>query len=89
MEEKYIFLNIEERLPKSYKYVQDFLISNRKCNRCNKYVLKSYVQGYAYQCMYCDEDLCTFETYKVDKEISKEEFNNLIEQTNICLSLDE
>ena len=89
MEEKYLFLNIEDRLPKSYKYVSDILIPNRKCNRCGAYVLKSYVQGYTYQCMYCDEDLATFETHKVDKEISKEEFNELVEQTNICLSLDD
>lgn len=89
MEEKYLFLNIEDSLPKSYKYVHDGLIPNRKCNRCNSYVLKSYVQGFTYQCMYCDEDLCTFETHKVDKEINKEEFNDLVEQTNICLSLDD
>ena len=83
------FLNIEDRLPKSYKYVYDNLIINRKCNRCDSYVLKSHVKGYKYQCMYCDEDLVTFETHKTNEEISDADFDDLIEATNYCLSLDD
>ena len=84
-----LFLNIEDRLPKSCKYVHDNLIPNRKCNRCNSYVLKSHVKGYKYQCMYCDEDLVTFETYKTNEEISDADFYDLIEATNYCLNLDD
>lgn len=84
-----LFLNIEDELPKSYKYVYDNLIPNRICNRCNSYVLKSHVQGYAYQCMYCDEDLFTFETHKTNEEISDADFCDLIEETNYRLNLDD
>lgn len=82
---------VEDRLPNSAKYVKDNLVPYRLCNRCGSHVLKSELDEYPYQCMYCDEDLFEFETHLMDekKEISDFDFEDLIEQTNACLCLDE
>jgi len=34
-----------------------------RCNRCNSTVEPSELKDYTYQCLECDEDLFTFETY--------------------------
>lgn len=58
-------------------YVQNRM-TNRRCNRCKKPVLLSDVDGYQYQCLEHDEDLCTFETFESDEPPTKEERQELI-----------
>lgn len=49
-----------------YQYLY-FIIENKKvCVRCESEVSKSEVEGYAYQCFKCDEDLYTFEVKEVN-----------------------
>ena len=67
------------------EYVKNMLVKSRKCNRCGSYVLKSELKEYSYQCMYCDEDLYTFETTKTTRKISNIEYKDLIEQVDSLL----
>lgn len=67
------------------KYVKNMLVKTRKCNRCGAYVLKSELKDYKYQCLYCDEDLYSFETTQTRRKISAIEYKDLIEQTKSIL----
>jgi hypothetical protein len=81
---------IRNDLPKSEEYVRKMLIPYRHCKRCKAHVLKSELIDYKYQCLYCDEDLYTIETYldKEKKEISDNDFNDLIELVNNIMEFD-
>lgn len=58
-------------------YVKNRL-TNRRCNRCKKPVLKSDVDGYSYQCFEHDEDLYIFETFVSDKAPTEQELQDII-----------
>lgn len=58
-------------------YVKNRL-TNRRCNRCEKPVLKSDVDGYSYQCFEHDEDLYTIETFVSDKAPTEQELQDII-----------
>ena len=58
-------------------YVKNRL-TNRRCNRCKKPVLKSDVDGYQYQCFEHDEDLYTIETFVSDKAPTEQELQDII-----------
>ena len=75
--------------PNTYNYVKDNIVEGVRCNRCGTTVLKSEVEGYTYQCMHCNEDLSTFETYKSDDTYSADEFDNISNYTLAELLLDE
>ena len=64
--------------PEAAKYVKKNLVDGIRCNRCDAPVLKSEVKGYKYQCVFCDEDLYSFETYK-GKPTRDYEVTDLIE----------
>lgn len=70
-------------------YVGKLCVEGVRCNRCGTTVLKSEVEGYTYQCMHCNEDLSTFETYKSDDTYSADEFDNICNYTLAELLLDE
>ena len=78
------------RYPKTFAYVIEHEAPNIRCNRCGCPVLKSDVpeRGYVYQCMACDEDLFTIETY-FGAYHSAEELNELCLNTRDLLLLDE
>ena len=40
----------------------------RLCPRCKRPVVPSWVDGYAWQCLDCDEDFFDIECYKAEKE---------------------
>lgn len=75
--------------PNTYNYVKDNIVEGVRCNRCGTTVLISEVEGYTYQCMHCDEDLSTFETYKSSDTYSADEFNDICNDTLAELLLDE
>jgi len=75
--------------PNTYNYVKDNIVEGVRCNRCGTPVLISEVEGYTYQCMHCDEDLSTFETYKSSDTYSADEFNDICNDTLAELLLDE
>lgn len=75
--------------PNTYNYVKDNIVEGVRCNRCGTTVLISEVEGYTYQCMHCDEDLSTSETYKSNDTYSADEFNDICNDTLTELSLDE
>lgn len=78
------------KYPKATEYVIEKLQHKRKCNCCNSYVLESGIKPeYPYQCMYCDEDMYSFETHIVDDVISEDDLIDLIDTTNAILCLDE
>ena len=79
----------KELYPNTYNYVKDNIVEGVRCNRCGTTVLKSEVEGYTYQCMHCDEDLSTFETYKSSDTYSADEFNDICNDTLAELLLDE
>lgn len=58
-------------------YVKNRL-TNRRCNRCKKPVLKSDVDGYSYQCFEHDEDLYACETFVSDKAPTEQELQDII-----------
>lgn len=58
-------------------YVKNRL-TNRRCNRCKKPVLKSDVDGYQYQCFEHDEDLYACETFVSDKAPTEQELQDII-----------
>lgn len=70
---------------------------HRLCDRCGNYILKSDLEQYPYQCMYCDEDLFSIETHLrtndygqlVNDEISIFAYCDLIEQVSALLCLDD
>ena len=66
------------------EYVQKRDTKNIRCNRCHKPVLKSDVEGYQYQCMFCDEDLVSFETY-IGELHTDVELQELYKQTKLFL----
>lgn len=49
-------------------WVRDTLLTDKKCGRCGGKLLKSFTEGYDYQCYSCDEDYYKDEIYVVDKE---------------------
>lgn len=53
-------------------------LTNRRCDRCKKPVLKSDVDGYSYQCFEHDEDLYTIETFVSDKTPTEQELQDII-----------
>lgn len=79
----------KELYPNTYNYVKDNIVEGVRCNRCGTTVLKSEVEGYTYQCMHCDGDLSTFETYKSSDTYSADEFNDICNDTLAELLLDE
>ena len=58
-------------------YVKNRL-TNRRCNRCKKPVLKSDFDGYSYQCFEHDEDLYACETFVSDKVPTEQELQDII-----------
>lgn len=80
-----------DKFPKSEEYVRKNLVPYRLCNRCGNHVLKSELEEYTYQCMYCDEDLYSIETHLMEekREINDFDFEDLVTQTNYVLGLDE
>lgn len=56
----------KENYPKTYEYICNHLpkYDTIRCGRCGSPVLTSDVEGYSYQCMYCDEDLFKTEIYE-------------------------
>lgn len=53
--------DIEAMYPKEAEYIRENLVPYRHCNRCGSCVLKSELEQYPYQCIYCDEDLFEIE----------------------------
>lgn len=89
---------LSKEYPKSTAYVESHLVKpSRFCNMCGRHILKSDLEQYEYQCMYCDEDLFGIETRKkmdmngneIDEEISTFDYCNLIIQVSDILLLDE
>ena len=72
------------RYPLSEAYVRERLVPYRVCNRCGNHVLTSELDEYAYQCLYCDEDLYSIETHELEEktEISNFDFYDLVEQVH-------
>lgn len=74
------------------KEVIDYVASHQtrmRCSRCGKPVLTSDLEDYSYQCLHCDEDLCTIETIEAPEgaEVSEKEFYELCElviQEKLC-----
>ena len=62
-------------------YVRGRLVPYTLCNRCKSHVLKSDLEDYAYQCVYCYEDLYEIETHQMKdpREISDFDFEDLIQ----------
>lgn len=82
--------NFDKKLyPHTYNYVMNNIVEGVRCNRCGTTVLLSEVEGYTYQCMHCDEDLSTFETYKSNDTYSADEFDIICNDTLTELLLDE
>ena len=77
-----------EKYPKTMCYVLERDTGNIRCNMCGSPVLKSDVEGYAYQCMFCDEDLFSIETHEGEWHTTKE-FNDLLIVTRDILLLDD
>ena len=77
-----------EKYPKTMAYVLERDAFTVRCNRCGSPVLKSDVEGYAYQCMECDEDLYSIETHEGEFH-TPEELNRLLLDTRDLLSLDD
>lgn len=48
-------------------WLRDNVITDKKCGRCGGKLLKSFTDGYDYQCYYCDEDFYEFEKFVLDK----------------------
>jgi len=76
-----------EKSPKTMSYVLEHDTGYIRCNRCGCTVLRSEVYGYDYQCMNCDEDLYSVETYEGEIH-TDEEFNQLCLDTEVLLLLD-
>lgn len=47
-------------------------VSRQKCNRCGNLVMRSYIKGYTFQCLRCDEDLYKFEAHRGNRVTSDE-----------------
>ena len=77
-----------EKYPKTMCYVLERDCGKIRCNRCGSSVLKSDLEDYAYQCMFCDEDLLSIETHEGEYHTT-EEFNELLLQTRDLLLLDD
>lgn len=76
-----------ERFPNTEEYVRKRTTFSIRCNRCGCPVLKSDTEGYAYQCMNCDEDLYSTEVHR-GKPTTKDELNQLLLDTQVLLELD-
>ena len=76
-----------EKCPKTMAYVLERDAGYVRCNRCGSVVLKSDVEGYSYQCMFCDEDLYTIETHEGEWH-TDEELDELLCRTEDVLELD-
>ena len=48
-------------------WVRDNLLTNKYCDKCGGKLLKSFTEGYDYQCYFCDEDYYKYETFVIDK----------------------
>lgn len=73
--------DIEAMYPKEAEYIRENLVPYRHCNRCGSCVLKSELEQYPYQCIYCDEDLFEIETYldEEKEQISDFDFSDMVE----------
>lgn len=76
-----------ERSPNTAEYVRKHATFSIRHNRCGCPVLKSDTEGYAYQCMNCDEDLYSIEVHR-GKPITEDELNQLSLDTQVLLELD-
>lgn len=45
------------------------------CPICGRKLIKSEIEGYSFQCMYCDEDFTFSEVVIIEKQIEKNEKN--------------
>jgi hypothetical protein len=77
-----------EKSPKSLAYVIERDTFTRRCNMCGSPVLKSELDGYAYQCMNCDVDLYGIETHEGEYH-TDEEFETLCCDVRDLLCLDD
>jgi hypothetical protein len=69
-----------EQYPKTFTYVLENDTHNIRCNGCGSVVLKeTNGSDYPYQCLFCDENLYSFETHKG-------EFHTDAELNDICLN---
>jgi len=70
--------HINSMKKKLRNYLRKRIQKNVRCRRCHKIVLWSDLksQGYTYQCLDCDEDLFTFETY-VGDDITADEMKEI------------
>jgi len=57
-------------------YLRKRIQKNTRCRRCNAIVLRSDSEDYTYQCLFCDEDLYTFEVY-TGNEVTADELDKL------------
>lgn len=77
-----------EKAPKTFAYVLENDTINRRCNMCGAVVLKeTFVEGYPYQCMSCDENLYEIETH-IGELHTDEELDELCCNTEFLLCLD-
>ena len=77
-----------EKCPKTFAYVLEHDTHTRRCGACGSVVLRSDTLGYSYQCMNCDEDKYSFETYE-GKYHTTEELDELCCNTRDLLLLDD
>lgn len=83
---QYCYLTILNEIEKPYK---DFIayVNKRKpnnhirCKKCGNLVLTSDMPGYAYQCLFCDKDMHTSDTYE-SISYSKTELQELYKQAS-------
>ena len=79
----------KRKYPKTFVYVSENDTVNRRCNVCGSVVLKeTFVKGYPYQCMNCDENRYETETH-LGEPHSKDELNYLYCDTRDLLLLDD
>lgn len=77
-----------QKLPKTVKYIEDNL-TNLRCRRCGRPILKeTNVEGYPYQCLNCDENMFSFETYEAADNFSEQELEELLGNAISVLGLD-
>lgn len=88
MDRKHRFVKKRDRT-KTYQYVLDNDMVNVRCNRCGSVVLReTFVEGYPYQCMECDENLYGIETH-IGAEHTRKELDRLVQNTARLLCLDD
>ena len=79
-----------EKYPNTYQYVRQRIVRDRKHRKCGHNVLTLGGCGkYKYQCMFCDKDLCTFQTIKSKACCSDEEIIAICKVTKDLLHLDD